>query len=272
MAFGLDPTAALVVGANRDERLDRRALPMTVLNQKDPLILGGIDLEAGGTWLAVNSSGLVVGLTNRPLPDGRDPTRRTRGEIPLALAHHRSAPEAVEDFVQNFSPSDYNPAWFLIGDRTSLYSVDFTSGDSPRPVLLPPGLHILENNSLGSPSPKVDHVLSLLATTGSDLMKRLPRVLADHDVPADRDIPDDLTPPAAASGSSSPGRRPETLAACVHTDDYGTRSSTLIRVPSEEELLPEVFYTDGHPCTSPFIDASPLWGQDEKGSQRFVPG
>ena len=258
MAFGLDPAAPLVVGANRDERLDRRALPMTVLNQKDPRILGGIDLEAAGTWLAVNSSGLVVGLTNRPLPDGRDPTKRTRGEIPLALAHHRSAPDAVEDFLQNFSPSDYNPAWFLIGDRTSLYSVDFTSGDSPEPELLPPGLHVLENNSLRAPSPKVDHVLSLLgpsdALAGPGLMGKLSRVLADH-----------VSPPTAASGSSSPGRRPETLAACVHTDDYGTRSSTLILVPLEDNLPPEVFYTDGHPCTSPFIDAGPLWRADPTG-------
>src|SRR5580658_9428086 len=166
MASGLDPTAPLLVGANRDERLDRRALPMTVLNRENPRILGGLDLEAAGTWLAVNSSGLVVGLTNRPLPDGRDPAKRTRGEIPLALAHHRSASDALEDFLQNYSPSDYNPAWFLIGDRTSLYSVDFTSGDSPRAELLPPGLHILENNSLGSPSPKVDHVRSLLIPTG----------------------------------------------------------------------------------------------------------
>jgi uncharacterized protein with NRDE domain len=251
MAFGLDPTAPLVVGANRDERLDRRALPMTVLNETNPRILGGIDLEAAGTWLAVNSSGLVVGLTNRPLPDGRDPTRRTRGEIPLALAHHRSAPDALEDFLGNYSPSDYNPAWFLIGDRNFLYSVDFTSGDSPRSVLLPPGLHVLENNPLGAPSPKVDHVLSLLAPADPPVsLDKLSRVLADHDIP-----------PAAASGSSSTGRRPETLAACVHTDDYGTRSSTLIRVPSDGQLPPEVFSTDGHPCESPFIDATSLWGE-----------
>lgn len=86
MLFGVDPDAPLVVAANRDERLDRPALAMTVLTEGDPRILGGRDEQAGGTWLAVNDRGVVAGLTNRPAPDGADPARRTRGELPLALA------------------------------------------------------------------------------------------------------------------------------------------------------------------------------------------
>ena len=61
---------------------------MTVLAESDPRILGGRDEKAGGTWLAVNEHGVVAGLTNRPAPDGADPARRSRGEIPLALAAH----------------------------------------------------------------------------------------------------------------------------------------------------------------------------------------
>jgi uncharacterized protein with NRDE domain len=252
MAFGLDPEAPLVVGANRDERLDRRATAMTVLRRGDPRILGGRDEEAGGTWLAVNSHGLVAGLTNRPLPDGADPARRTRGELPLALASHRTAAAAVEDFVERFRPADYNPAWFLVGDRLSLYSIDLTDGDRPSAEPLGPGLHVLENNPLDSPSAKVDLIRSLLGPTGAlrgpGLSEKLRCVLADHRTAA------------AASGPPSPeGRRPETLAACVHTDSYGTRSSTLIRVPSDEGLRPEVSYAEGHPCTAPFLDATALW-------------
>jgi uncharacterized protein with NRDE domain len=250
MAFGLDPEAPLVVGANRDERLDRRATAMTVLRREDPRILGGRDEEAGGTWLAVNSHGLVAGLTNRPLPDGRDPAKRTRGELPLALATHRTAPEALEDFLERFRPADYNPAWFLLGDRRSLFSIDLTEGDRPTAEPLGPGLHVLENNPLGSPSVKVDLVRSLLGPLdglrGPGLPGKLRAVLADHRT--------------AASGPPSPqGRRPETLAACVHTDSYGTRSSTLIRVPSDKGQRPEVSYAEGPPCRAPFLDATPLW-------------
>ncbi len=270
VVFGLDPTAPLVVAANRDERLDRRATAMAVLDDGDPRILGGRDEEAGGTWLAVNSHGLVAGLTNRPVADGRDPAKRTRGELPLALARHRSAAEAVEDFLGTVSPADYNPAWFLVGDRTSLFFIDLTGGDVPVTTALPPGVHILENNPLGAPSWKVDHVRSLLGPPtavrgGPDLMERLRLLLADHRTPppgtpsSGSSAPGSSAPGSSAPGSSSAGgRRPETLAACVHTEAYGTRSSTLIRVPSEGRA-PEVRYADGHPCTSPFLDAGPLW-------------
>jgi uncharacterized protein with NRDE domain len=82
----LDPAAPLVLGANRDERMDRPAVAATVLRPVGPRIIGGLDEETGGTWLALNEHGVVAGLTNRPSPDGRDPSKRSRGELPLALA------------------------------------------------------------------------------------------------------------------------------------------------------------------------------------------
>ena len=250
MAFGLHEEAPLVVAANRDERLDRRATAMTVLRHAHPRILGGRDEEAGGTWLALNEHGLVAGLTNRPLPDGRDPAKRTRGELPLALASHTRAADAVSDFVERVSPADYNPAWFLVGDRESLFFIDMSDG--PRPLVEPlgPGLYVLENNPLHAPSWKADHVRSLLGDTAGltadELTGGLRVLLADHET-------------AVLGPASPPGRRPETLAACVHTDTYGTRSSTLILVPLRTEARPEVSYADGHPCTAPFVDAGGLW-------------
>jgi len=249
MAFGLDPGAPLIVGANRDEHLDRPATAMTVLRESGPRILGGRDEVAGGTWLAVNEHGLVAGLTNRPLPDGPDPARRSRGELPLALASHRHADEAVDHFVATFRPRHYNPAWFLVGDRRSLYAVDLTDGERPTAKRLEPGIHVLENNPLSAASAKVDHVRRLLGRLedlrGEEVMTRIRGVLADHSTPE----------PTAVTGS----RRPQSLAACVHTEDYGTRSSNLIRIPASETERPHVLYADGHPCRSHFFDATALW-------------
>ena len=56
---------------------------------------GGRDLMAGGTWLAVNDHGVVAGLTNKPAEEGRDPSKRSRGEIPLALTSTPSMPQDV---------------------------------------------------------------------------------------------------------------------------------------------------------------------------------
>ncbi len=254
----LDPGAPLVVGANRDERLDRPALAMTVLRPAGPRILGGRDEEAGGTWLAVNEHGVVAGLTNRPAPEGRDPAKRSRGELPVALARHRDAPSAVEEFVARFRPSRYNPAWLMVGDRTSLYALDMTGAVEDRALVeaLHPGVHILENNALHASSPKADHVRALLGDTialeGEILLDRLRAVLGDHSIP--------VTATATENGDEARGPRPvETHAACVHTDTYGTRSSTIVTVPAASGRHPRVLVADGHPCTSAYADMTFLF-------------
>ena len=121
--FQVVPDAPLIVAANRDERLDRPALPMTVLREHGPRILGGRDELAGGTWLAVNEHGVIAGLTNQPSADGRDPAKRSRGELPLAFAVYRSAEEAVAGVRAELDPAAYNPCWMLVGDREALFSI-----------------------------------------------------------------------------------------------------------------------------------------------------
>ena len=83
----------LIVGANRDEILERPSTSVTVLDVGPPRILGGRDELSGGTWLAVNEHGVCAGLTNQPLGEAKDPSKRSRGELPLALARHTTAPE-----------------------------------------------------------------------------------------------------------------------------------------------------------------------------------
>ena len=115
---GVVADAPLIVAANRDERLDRPAVPMTVLREHGPRILGGRDELAGGTWLAVNEYGVVAGLTNQPSANGRDPTKRSRGELPLAFAGYATAAEAVAAVAETLDAAAYNPCWMLVGDRT----------------------------------------------------------------------------------------------------------------------------------------------------------
>jgi uncharacterized protein with NRDE domain len=242
------------VAANRDELLDRPALAMTVLQEAGPRILGGRDELAGGTWLAVNEAGVVAGLTNQPATNGRDPTRRSRGELPLALARHLDAAGAVEWLAASVRPSDYNPAWLLVGDRRSLFYVDLGDGEAPTVEPLPAGTHILENRPLGAPSPKVDHVRRLLGTLSTrpapGLVKALERVLSDHEVPPGVDE-------ERAQGVTDRPR--EVSGACVHAERYGTRSATVVVVPADRNALPQLWYTDGPPCVAPFRDAAWMW-------------
>src|SRR5579863_10033078 len=118
VASRIVPNEPLMVGANRDEVLDRPSTAVTELSAGPPRVLGGRDELSGGTWLAVNRYGVCAGLTNQPLGDAKDPTKRSRGELPLAAARSRTAREAVEVLRRDFDPSDYNGAWMLVGDRT----------------------------------------------------------------------------------------------------------------------------------------------------------
>jgi len=158
---GVVADAPLIVAANRDERYDRPATAITVLREAGPRLLGGRDELAGGTWLAVSETGLVAGLTNLPSPQGRDPAKRSRGELPIALAAHPTAAAAVAWARASIRPDDYNPCWMLVGDRSDLYYIDITSGSRPVARHLPAGAYVLENEPLGAGSAKARHVARL---------------------------------------------------------------------------------------------------------------
>jgi uncharacterized protein with NRDE domain len=262
--FGVVADAPLIVAANRDERLARPAVTMTVLREAGPRILGGRDELAGGTWLAVNEHGVVAGLTNQPTGGGgRDASRRSRGELPLALTACRSADEAVAKVAAALDPLAYNPCWLLVGDREHLFSVGLAGGHHPDVRELPPGLHVLENTPLGTPSAKAAQVTRKVAAQRAVRVPRsgggpptenaaaaaaaLAAVLRDHE-------------PAASPGGTFPDGRPRPpalSAACVHTPDYGTRSALIVTVPAA--ALPQLQVADGRPCEVPFRDATVLW-------------
>jgi uncharacterized protein with NRDE domain len=236
-AFGTEPDAPLIIAANRDERLDRPAVAMTVLRERGPRILGGRDLLAGGT-------------------------KKTRGELPLAFAEHASAAEGVAAVCAELDPAQYNPCWLLVGDRSALFFVGIGSGREPDVEELGTGLHVLENAPLSARSAKAEFVRrlaaeELAARPGQGAAGRLAAmeaVLRSHQ-PA---VPE---PRTDETGRVWP---PEISAPCVHTAAYGTRSAMTVVVPAAG--LPVVRVADGRPCTHPFLDVTRLWSE---GRDRF---
>lgn len=244
------PDAPLIVAANRDEMLERPALPTAVLREASPRTLGGRDLVGGGTWMAINEHGVFAGLTNRPTLT-RDVTKRSRGELPLALTALPTARAAVREFAERVRPVEYGPAWLLVGDRASLAFVDMTEGETPRTRGLDPGLHVLENRAFDVPSPKVEHVREALrdiaSVRGDALIDKLFEVLRDHTVPHGTN---------GDSGVEGFLRPAATEANCVHAGSYGTRSASILVVG---DGVPRVWSTAGPPCTSPLIEQTRLW-------------
>ncbi len=249
--FQVLPEAPLVIAANRDELYDRPAVAMTVLRSHQPRILGGRDEQAGGTWLAVNSRGVVAGLTNQPSAAGRDPRRRSRGELPLAFAAHEDTATAVSAVTVN--PADYNPCWMLVGDRHSLFSLGLSGGGKAEVEQLGPGLHVLENAPLRARSAKAVFVERLVQAElahvagAAGTVEALEAVLRIHQ------------PAVPQARTDETGRTwpPELSAPCVHTPAYGTRSAMTVCVPAEGRPLVRV--ADGPPCETSFRDVSCLW-------------
>ncbi len=250
VASRIVPGEPLIVGANRDEVLDRPSTSMTVLDDGPVRVLGGRDELSGGTWLAVNRDGVCAGLTNQPLGDRKDPTKRSRGELPLAAARSSTAAAGVETLRRDFDPADYNGAWLLVGDRTSLYFVDFTGAEVVA-VALPPGIHVLENRAVDSPSAKVDLVRSGLGgvavaesspSDGDAVVEAFRRVLTDHRIPEGDERPNSAN--------------------CVHLDAFGTRSSCIMRVAAAADGVlprPRMWVADGPPCAVPYENVTSLW-------------
>jgi uncharacterized protein with NRDE domain len=255
MMFQVVPDAPLIVAANRDERLDRPAVAITVLRPDGPRILGGRDELAGGTWLAVNEHGLVAGLTNQPSADGRDPTKRSRGELPLAFAGYPTAAEAVPKVCAELEPARYNPCWMLVGDRHSLFFIAIGGGSEPEVEQLGPGLHILENAPLRAESAKAAFVRRLVSDERAAQPDPGPAgTIAALEVVLRNNQPAVPEPRVDDMGRTWP---PEVSAPCVHTPAYGTRSAMTVAVPAAAR--PVVRVADGPPCETPFLDVTGLW-------------
>lgn len=253
--FQAVPDAPLIIAANRDEQYERPAVAMTVLAPSDPRILGGRDELAGGTWLAVNEHGVVAGLTNQPSAGGRDPSKRSRGELPIAFARHKTAADAVAAVCSTLDPAEYNPCWMLVGDRDSLFFVGVSGESKPDVDELGPGLHVLENAPLRARSAKAAFVERLVHSERAaqpvhgvaGTIEALDSVLRSHEQAV-------AQPRTDEAGRTWP---PELSAPCVHTPTYGTRSAMTVVVPAAGRPLVRV--ADGRPCVAPFRDVSGLW-------------
>jgi uncharacterized protein with NRDE domain len=229
------PGAPLVLAANRDEFRARPTLPPHVL-RSEPRIAGGQDALAGGTWLAVRRDGVVAAVTNRVAAQ-RDPTRRSRGELPLALLDARTD-AAAESYLQRLDAGSYNPFNALyVSPRLAL--VAQAHGDQLELRRLEPGLHVLTVHDLDDRGQAkvaflADRLAAIRATTPAELGEAMESLLTDH---------------------GEPGRE-GVDAACVHGELYGTLSSSSVCVEASGAVVYR--HAPGPPCTTSHMDLSDL--------------
>jgi uncharacterized protein with NRDE domain len=227
------PGLPLVVAANRDEFYGRPAEGPTVL-ATEPLVVGGRDLVAGGSWLATSARGLVVGILNRRTGDPPDPTRASRGALCVALARADDVAAAVA-MLTALEPDEHNPFNVLVADRARAVVAQNRAGGMALHEL-PPGTHLLTNLDLNDAtcqrisrsSQRFQALAARHASAGdrSHLVDGLHTTLGDHLTAVDDRAPTDQL--------------------CIHTELFGTRSSSILLVADDGRL--DFLHAAAAPC------------------------
>jgi uncharacterized protein with NRDE domain len=242
----------LVIAANRDEHLSRPSAPPGLL-RKEPAILAGKDLVAGGTWLGVNEYGLAAGIVNRSAKINdviAEP--RSRGLLCLDMLKGKDAAYARK-LLDREDASRYAPFVLLIASTTAAF-VAYNAEKRFQAVPLDGGVHVFGNRSFsGDDRGKLKRAHDLFsgvreslsvalqgsATNLDSAVKVLRTVLSDHAL------------------ADNFGEAKDAI--CVHTGnpDYGTVSSSII-VQSRAGKKFHVYHAAGAPCRTNFEAMKPL--------------
>ncbi len=236
-AWQAHPDYRLILAGNRDELHRRPAQPMNWWADA-PGVLGGRDLQAGGTWLAVNRNGRMAAVTNyRETPGGRQ-RPRSRGELVSGFVRGQAPPES---WCAGIPADDYAGFCLLAADNESLY---YTSNRGNGTRRLDAGIHGLSNASLDTPWPKLVRCRDGLARL-IDSNRVNPGVLFDlladtTPAPADQ-VDNEHLPFDMARAVSAP---------FIRTRDYGTRCTTVLLVGHDGRALvtERRFDSDGNPA------------------------
>lgn len=215
----------LVIAANRDEFFKRPAARLAWWSPGagQPDILGGRDLEAGGTWLGLTAKGRLAFITNVRDPSHRDPSAPSRGGI---VTRWLAGDLSADRFWMHTALSGYNGFNLLAADfrRGECF---FASSLDSNPLRLERGLYGLSNASLDTPWPKVTALKERMRESieGAESLDMLAvelfDALNDRTPAPDDQLPSTGVPQDLEKALSS---------AFIRTADgqYGTRCTTLV--------------------------------------------
>ncbi|WP_306303413.1 NRDE family protein [Microtetraspora niveoalba] len=151
MIVSVDPEARVPVllAGVRDEFVSRPWMSPARYWPGHPGLIGGRDLRAGGTWLAVDPANRrVAALLNGRGTPAPEEARRSRGDLPLRAAAAGELPR--------IDLASYDPFHLVVGglDGVRLWSWD---GERVAEDKLPAGIHMIVNSGWerGDDDPRV---------------------------------------------------------------------------------------------------------------------
>ena len=224
LAVNKHPKYRLVVAANRDEFYSRQTARADFWEDQ-PEILGGRDLEAGGTWMAINKNGKIAMVTNYRDLNNLKSNAPSRGHL---VSDFLAQEVEGNSYLKRIEPiaNEYNGFNLIVGDTHQLnYLSNYKSGIEK----LENGIYGLSNGLLDSNWPKVQRGKENFAGLLKDKIEAntLFEMLGNEDRAPDNLLPNtglDLDRERALSSMfiKSPG--------------YGTRCSTVLFVDHQNRV------------------------------------
>lgn len=210
-AWGVAARYRLLLAANRDERHDRPSAPAAWWRDL-PDVLGGRDLAAGGSWLAIDRRGRLAAVTNFRDPVPR-PARLSRGGL---VADFVGGSASLDEFQAATARRglEYGPFNLLLFDGRELR---YLSNRGPA-VELGTGVHAVSNAALAADWPKMR-----TARAGAEALLASPS-------------PTEALFELLARRYAAPAEERYRSAHFIDGPVYGTRCSTVITIDAAGEV------------------------------------
>jgi Transport and Golgi organisation 2 len=231
----------VLIGANRDEMIDRVSKPPGRHWPDRPELVAGRDILAGGSWLGINDWGVAAAVLNRHGSLGPAPDRRSRGELVLEALDHADAAAAARALA-DLDPEAYRTFNLIIADESDGFWVRHAGGPRVEIKRLKEGLSMIAAGDIDD-------------LTSRRLELALPAFRA---WPTPEPDDDDWGGWETLLGSTrAPPNEPATAAMRFRTDGYGTLSSALIALPARDERdrRPIFRFAEWLPHATPWRDA-----------------
>jgi uncharacterized protein with NRDE domain len=149
LGVGQHPDYPLILAANRDE-FHARPTQEAHWWPDRPGVLGGRDLQAGGTWLAVSRSGRFATVTNFRDAKPPDSSHRSRGHLVTEFLESELSPQ---DYVAAIDEDVYAGFNLIVGTAGE---IAYLSNREDGTRDLGPGAYGLSNALLDGPWHKVE--------------------------------------------------------------------------------------------------------------------
>ena len=240
----------VLIGANRDEMIDRESKPPGRHWPDRPELVAGLDVLAGGSWLGINDWGVVAAVLNRHGSLGPEANRRSRGELVLEALDHADAAAAAEA-LSDLNPEAYRTFNLIVADDNNAFWLRHAGGRRVELKSVKDGLSMIAAGDMDD-----------LATRRIQLALPAFRAWPTPD-PGGNDW---AAWEALLGSTRAPPNEPATAAMRFRTDGYGTRSSALVALPARDgsDRRPIFRFAEWLPQQSPWRDVM----EAARGSRR----